>query len=432
MYVAASRVDITPSGAVFLAGERKRRRAFAVAERLEANVVALRTHEGEPPTVIVSMDLLYPGRLVRELVEECFHWLPPQNILLGSSHTHRGPMTDDTKSRLGTVDHDYLKHVKERFVSVRALEHTSDWTESHIYKGRADANGAVNRRLRKRLVVSRRPRLNGFVNAPNPAGFKDETLKMLVGRSSEGRAVFVLWSYACHPVGYPTADQVAAHFPALVRTRIRERVGDPNLPVVYLQGFSGNVRPSASVQLNGLSRRCRSMVTGPVFSDMSPSGYSNWCEDLAKVALAALDDARYVEVRGIRNQRAALKASLFVAGAPESNVTFQSIRLVPSVCIVGASAELVAEYVPIVRGMAASEDVFCVGCLDHVFGYAPTTQILKEGGYEAGDFCDAFGLEGVHPDIETSMRSGFEQVLRIERRSGTNAGCWSDETDNNS
>jgi hypothetical protein len=61
--------------------------------------------------------------------------------------------------------------------------------------------------------------------------------------------------------------------------------------------------------------------------------------------------------------------------------------------------------------MAGGDHVMCVGCLDHTFGYAPTSRIRAEGGYEGGDYCATFGLGPLTDAVEEEMLNGFSAVL---------------------
>src|SRR5207247_4126446 len=56
-----------------------------------------------------------------------------------------------------------------------------------------------------------------------------------------GKDVAACWSYACHPVGFPVLNDLSAEYPGLVRHMIRASCGD--IPVVFWQGFSGNIAP---------------------------------------------------------------------------------------------------------------------------------------------------------------------------------------------
>lgn len=386
--------------------------SHGVAEPIEVNVVALRASENSDPVVLISMDSLYPGRLIRDVFENCLSSCAPEQIFLGSSHTHSAPMIDDTKPRLGALDTRYLSELTYTLRDTfGGWEEASGWRTVDLEVGRGEAQHSINRRRRKRLVVSKHPRLNDVVNAPNPSGFTDESIVTFVARDQSGAAQFVVWNYACHPVAFPDPGLVSAHFPHLVRQRLRRELGDPALPVLFFQGFSGNTRPSASVQLNGWRSRLLRLVVGPMFSNLSWSHYRMWSESLAEVVLTATQRSTRLIGDTIFTKRVLIPSERLVSGAPETSVSFHSVTIGDGLCLAGVSAEVVAEYAPVIREGSGFDYVMCVGCLDHTVGYVPTAQILSEGGYESGGYCAAFGLGKVAPDVETQFLSAFSNVL---------------------
>lgn len=404
----ATSLDITPSVPVTLAASgTPLRQATAVAEPLEATIVALHQDGGREPVVLVGVDLLYAGRQLRAAVERALPQVPAANIVLAASHTHRGPMTDDTKVGLGKLDDDYVEGLVQHLHTQLSDISERPWRQVELAARETVCALGVNRRRFRRVVLQRHPRFNEMTQTPNPGGPTDDTLSVLVGRDASGAPSFVVWSYACHPVAHPRRDAVSAHFPHVVRSTLRELYGNPGLPVLFLQGFSGDVRPSASApgRLKGL----RARLEGPRFLDMSSTGYDEWTRALGAVAVGAVEAARPVH-GGVTTRRTEHPTSRFVSGATEPTVSFQSVRL-GGLCIVGASAEVVSEYAAPVRAMAGSEVTMTVGCLDHPFGYAPTAAMLDEGGYEAGGFCRAFGLRAVAPNVEGAMMAGFASVL---------------------
>ncbi len=78
--------------------------------------------------------------------------------------------------------------------------------------------------------------------APWPDGPRDETVHVLEARAADGSVPALLWQYACHPVCNPERLRVSAEFPGVVRQRLRRDLG-PETAVLYLQGFSGDIRP---------------------------------------------------------------------------------------------------------------------------------------------------------------------------------------------
>lgn len=424
MHIAASTVDITPVRPVDLGGYGRGTPFTAISERLEANLVVLCSDPGSDPVVIISLDLLYPGRLLRAALESALPELEPNQIFLAASHTHQAPMTDDTKLAIGIPDSQYLDALAAKLASEVLRLISVDQTQSGLFfTSVVTASHSINRRLKRRFQISRREHgrwgspsvklaRNVYAIAPNPGGATDETITILISRSALGKAQFVIWNYACHPVAFPERGSVAAHFPHYVREALRASLGVTDLPVLFLQGFSGNTRPSASVDdSTGLRSRIRCWLLGPRFVNMTWASYISWSRELGELVVAGCVRAVQLDDLGTAARRSKSPTSLFVEGAAEPDVTFHSIRVGLDFAIVGASAEVVAEFAPKVRAMAVSKQVMCVGCMDHPFGYAPTSRILREGGYEGGEYCSIFDLGSLTPGIEGEIERGFRSVL---------------------
>ncbi|WP_310174746.1 hypothetical protein [Enteractinococcus fodinae] len=248
--------------------------------------------------------------------------------------------------------------------------------------------------------------------APNPQGFRDELLTALVVHSSgEDQPLAVLWNYACHPVAGPTQNAVSGHFPTAVRDGVRQYYNNSSLPVLFFQGFSGNTRPKASGQAQTLKSKVRRRLAGPVFERMKPHTYQKWMTSLTEVLLGAIRNAKILDSPKTSVRRISIPGSDFMdANKPLDHVYVSRIDLDTKVSFVTVSAEVVAEYAPILRQILHDRHVVCVGCADHVIGYLPTQEIMSEGGYEAGQFCKPFDLDGVNPKAPSALIRAFEQL----------------------
>jgi hypothetical protein len=251
--------------------------------------------------------------------------------------------------------------------------------------------------------------------APYPNGSRDERVTVLSCRPRRGGdPVLVLWNYACHPVAFPERAGVASHFPHAARRRVRDRHGSAATPVLFLQGFSGDTRPSPTATTRGFTNRLKRLVRGPGFRDMTWPEYSAWSESLAEVLDRAMALASPRASSRLDSQRVSFDTHEFVvpevASQVPSEVTFQSVHLAEGVVLIGVSAEVVSDYALRLRARLPHLDLLLGGCLDDPFGYAPTTPMLAEGGYEPRDHCKFFGLAGLRPDIEAAMWRGFDAV----------------------
>jgi hypothetical protein len=405
-------IDISPMSRVELGAADVGSSAWlGVSEPIEANLLALWPEDGEMPLLMVSLDLLYPGRVLRKVAEKAAPQLDSDHIFLAATHTHRAPMTDDTKPLLGSPDDIYMDWLADKLASaiVKVLEPVGA-EPCQIMAGKATAGHSINRRLKKRFFMARRPLINAYMNAPNKLGPTDETIIAASIRDVAGAPIAILWNYACHPVGFPQLNTVAAHFPGVVRDALRTSGSNSEVPVLYFQGFSGNTRPSASAKVHSFGRVIRRLLSGPLFEDMTPSAYQLWAESLSRLVVSAAENGRQIASEPLTTSRVEINGSEFAATLDE-DVSFHGIEIGRELAIAAVSGEAVVEYTSIVRKMSDAEFTLCVGCIDHTFGYIPTTKIIEEGGYEAGNFCRSFGLTSVNPQIQESVVDGFRLIV---------------------
>ncbi|MET0886892.1 MAG: hypothetical protein ABWX92_10615 [Mycetocola sp.] len=412
MKAKALAIEISPPSEVELgAADAGNAPWLGLSEPIEANLLALWPEDDGMPLLMISIDLLYPGRMLRKVAEDAAPGLDSSHIFFAATHTHRAPMTDDTKPLLGSPDASYMDWISRELASAVERVLDPDGAEPcRLVAGQATADHSINRRLKKKFFLARRPLINAFMNAPNKRGTTDETIIVASVENAEGEPIAFAWNYACHPVGYPKLNTVAAHFPGVVRDAIRASESSDDLPVLYFQGFSGNTRPSASARVHSVGRTIRRLLSGPLFEDMTGAAYREWAGSLSRLVLTAAANGREVSSEPLAAVRIEVEGSKF-ASTLQEDVSFHGVTIGRELALVAVSGEAVVEYTPLVREMSTAEFTLCVGCIDHTFGYIPTTRIIEEGGYEAGNFCRSFGLESVNPQIQEHVLAGFEQVV---------------------
>jgi hypothetical protein len=378
----------------------------AIADRLEANAVVIQN--GVARIVIVTFDLLYVGDLLRAaLVQALRLHVEPDQLFLAASHTHFAPATDPTLPKLGCVESDYVNMVAERVANL-VMEMLRGPFESLTAGVAFDtANHAVNRRSTGWRIGRRFPFLHhGVQMRPNPAGPKDETIGVI--RLGD-RAV--IWNYACHPVFMPRMNHVSADFVGQVRNALRQQFG-ANTTVLFWQGFSGDVYPSfASTMVGPIARIKRLLFRTPDAVDAAV--WRDWCNRLARRVVDVIASIVPTEIRGpLQSERTTIALrDLLGVESPDKGIAVHQLRIGNDIHVFAISAEMVCEHLAVIREQFHKDRIFCVSCIDAVFGYFPTTRMVNEGGYEGGGFFPYFSLHGQFPnDIESFLR---KRILRI-------------------
>lgn len=408
MRFAAASMDITPSGPVHIGASGKFTDVSAGVESpLEANVLCLTDEASETTVVLVSMDLLYPGRKITEAIRQGLAHREGTYAFVAASHTHRAPMTDPDKPTLGHFNTKYVEDTVARLERLIDDCLTRQKDVDRMLAGSADADSSINRRLRKKLVIARHPQMNSVVNAPNPHGPKDEALTVLEIYGNGGLEC-VLWNYACHPVGHPERDRISAHYPGWIRSQIRSQL-DHHIPVLFFQGYSGNTRPSGTTRVHSTRRKLRQLVSGRLFEDFRKEDYARWCNTLTKVLGAAQTSCKHVPHGTLTVRIARRSADDFVDGAP-GEMEVARISLGGSVELFLATGELMVEHGLELRRQFPKALVLPVGCVGQVLGYIPTQAIQEEGGYEGGAFTSQFNLGPLRTEAAERLNEMFASL----------------------
>lgn len=411
MRVRGASVDITPESPQLLGASSVAEPIHQVRDPLEANVIHLA--DGDRQLVVISLDLLYPGRVLRHAVEDRLRGiLGPDQIFTAASHTHAAPAVDVDKPLLGVVDLEYLDWVCQRIVETvkSMLEQPAPDVPPSVWS--AFARSSINRRLPRAVRLRRSGLVVDSVGlGPNPHGPRNESVTVVaLGDPSAPEAV--IWSYACHPTSAPLPVRISAHYPGAVRDAMRVHFANDDLPVVFLQGFSGDVRPPSVLDPSGAKSKVRRWTQGRQFGAFDEPSYEHWLTDLESLVLGSMAGPGKKLRDELRVARVEFPQREFVSGGrPQATASFHGFSL-GTLNFVGVSAEVVTEYTQRLQSFFPGEHAVGVGCIDDTLGYVPLESMLGTRGYEDSGFCPLFGLTSVASGVESSMMKGFAAVAQ--------------------
>lgn len=407
---AAGSTDITPQEPIPLAGYASLRAPTfeRVADRLECNIVALR--RGEQLALFVAFDLMYVGAYLRDRILDALSGrIPRERIFLASSHTHFGPPTEDSLPVLGAVTHEYREFVAKRVIDLALRLLDERFAPASLEYCEGEAAQTVNRRSRAFGIARRFPFIGSQMRIkPNPTGPRDDVIRLIRIRDAEGKDVAICWSYACHPVGYPNLNDLSAEYPGFVRNMVRAAAGQ--IPVVFWQGFSGNVSP---FRYSGDGEYPAS-VTARAFIASNLEDWNRWAGRLGSRVLDLLRNPGSPIGGPIKSDSSSLSVSE-IGLHSNKELRLQEIWLGPQLVVSGLTAEVAVEYVDVLRRMRAPARVIPVGCVGDVYGYLPVDAMVPEGGYEVQGFVPRFGLRGRFVSNVTSVVE--QRLFRTARAS---------------
>lgn len=242
MQAGSAFVTINPELGVDLAGQLSRRFCEFIRDDLEAN--ALYLADDNLKVLLVSMDLaglFEPNYLsdVRQAISAATG-VPERNIILSSTHTHDGP---DTLGLLpdSVKDEPYLARLKHWLIEV-CSQAVQSARPAKFGWAAGTAHVGFNRRLcwadgtHSMYGDSTRPEFTGL------EGPDDPTHSVFFAVDDEGQYIAIAHNNCCHMTCVESASYASADFAGEARRLVRETLGN-DLPVLYLQGASGDTSP---------------------------------------------------------------------------------------------------------------------------------------------------------------------------------------------
>jgi hypothetical protein len=309
---------------------------------------------------------------------------------------------------LGEPDHAYVDWLADRIAAaVPALA-----TAATPVASEAPCSLAINRRLR-RFMIDHRGIGQRVAMAPNPNGPRDDVIRMIRFQVPAGRPQAIVWSYACHPNAYPVPHAVSADYPGVVRERLREEFGP--IPVLFLQGFSGDLRPPFFTQGESVFERLSHALRGPRFRRPSLAEWQAWAGGISAVATAAAQaSGNALHDVEVCSSRVSINETSGPRSNPQATLVWHVIEA-GDWKIVGVNAEPVVAYREAVVSCVRNAFVMTCGCIDDSRCYLPTAAMLSQGGYEVTGFCRAFAFTS-HFTPETE-RNAIASLMAASGRS---------------
>lgn len=421
---SGARASIAPEVETFLGAGPSYAVPGQPTSDLEVNVLLLRSKDRKPLLLLVSIDALYVGRKLRNVVDSKFAAvLEPEQVIISASHSHFAPMLDDTKPFLGSVVDAHFDRVSRIVTDCisRALE-DDESVEVTLKHSRYKTNTSIyRRRLVPFLPRGRKVEWMRSQFLPNRFRKLDVESDVIEFWSDEG-VVGALWVMPCHPVGYPVQEKATSEFIGTVRNYWRElAAGSGPLPFVFIQGASGDLRPPAIRfrPWNHLESIVVNLVFGRTFGSFSPLGWETWVADVREEFSQALASGAKPLSGEMSVQRWLSPLDRFFEKnwEGERNFSVHYLRLgsLELLCLSG-------EVTWLCRGELLKElgrpGMVVGGCIDDCFGYLASPSQARWGGYEVDGFLKFFSLRPVRLRFQAAIIElvslSLESVPKLE------------------
>jgi hypothetical protein len=425
---AGGSADIMPQSALELSGYwRVSRLGKSVAEPLEVNAILFQC--GQERIVFLQFDVLSVGNVVPDKVLAHLQGrVRKDQVFFVASHTHFAPGIDPEILQLGQCDDQYVAFVAE--TACNLLDRVLAATPQPVFLRYGETFGDFSINRRKWCWAPRRgfpPFRRVMAMQPNFAGARDETVRVFLASEEPGKVkpAGILWNYACHAVSSYPGDRISSDYPGRTRRLLREQFQE-NLPVVFLPGFSGNIRPNCVARFPFKPYPfVRRVINGPVFGQFTEESGDAWRSSLAGLVMrAATFGLHPVEVSGIHSAMLIVPLEeLMEGGGCGKHVIFKLAHVDPLFAVLGMSTEPVIEYAAALQDVFPPRTLIPVGYAGAVAAYLPTSEMLAEGGLEVTS--PGYGLENARyrENISQLVHERVRELSAMVAEQADDAAC---------
>lgn len=425
-YLGTAKVDITPATPIPLAGFaiRKNNPYEKIASRIYARIAYFEQKDllaGDTrKALIVSADVIWWGSDRIPFIMETMRarWnLQPEEVILHGTHSHSGPQTSSLfHPLLGTCDMEYITEMEQRLIAgvAEAIQNIEPVT---IERGHDELHYGIYRRPWKSDI-------------PAPVDPEVTVIRYVTSENST-KAFFV--HFTCHPVT-TTDPYVSAEFSGIAMQLLEEQLGDGI--AFYLQGCCGDTNIDLSsvgtiagrgheehIQHYGklLAQTVMQIANRPLTllapvplrgqkyslaltTRPSHAGHEEWQSLIDKGAEPQSQWARHM----INNDHLGLNSP--------SSVTLEMVRLdlAEGLSLLTFNAEMVVQYGLYTKQLSQGT-VLPIAYSNGMFGYVPTAQQIREGGYEAVDSTYYFYMPGqLVESTEMNVKNKLQEIITFE------------------
>lgn len=391
--IGTSAVDITPPTGLWLGGYAARTRpAEGAIHPLWVKAFALRDTSGQTGIIIGTDILGYTKELGDRIKQQIAdRWqIPPANVILNSSHTHSGPVIEDSIIPIypieGTEQMDmiraYTRQLEEKVIHAIQLA-LEDFTPCKLYAGRGIARFAVNRRNNHETEVDKLFELRGPV---------DHAVHILVAKQIPDTSIKgIVFNYACHATVL-SDYQWCGDYPGFAQIELEQIY--PTAKAIFVAGCGADINPIPRRSLalakqygKELASAVERAITDTLV-ELPPQFRTNLqyvnllletpktIEELQKIAQDTTQP-EYVR-RSARFLLRDVEQGIPLRTSYDYPVQVWNVGGQPIVALAG---EVVVEYAIFIKEKL-SHNAMVLGFSNDLMSYIPSVRIIREGGYE--------------------------------------------------
>ncbi len=417
----AAAVDITPTAPMWLAGYASRDHVSeGTIHPLWVKALALQDGQGHRAVIVTSDVLGFPramsDRMCARLQKNL--GLARADIMLNSSHTHSGPVIQDSLMCMYPLDAAGLEAVRQETARIEdAVVGAGERAFAALRPARLSSGAGV-----VRFAVNRRNNAEAEVPGLNELkGPVDHSVPVLLAAGEDGAPIAVLFGYACHSTvlaGY----QWCGDYPGFAQIEVEK--AHPGAVALFAAGCGADINPlpRRSVELaRQYGRELAFAVEEALADTMKPldAALSTRYAETELQLAPAPERAHFEEVAAkaapyLKNAATEQLRELD-AGRPLRGSYPYCVQLwrVGGQSMVALGGEVVVDYAVTIKRMLGRE-AFVFGFSNDLMSYIPSLRVLKEGGYEGDTSQLEYGMPAKWTEDVEARILGTVRVLATD------------------
>lgn len=423
----AAAVEITPpeNSKAWLAGYAARKEPSAGVEQPIYAKALVITQPGGEPLALVTLDLIGVRRPITRRVAdriESRYGIPRKSLILFNSHTHSAPIPNDSTDKweiygidgnTATPNVEFTTDLENKIVEVvgKAMMARKPAKLEHA---EGKAGFAVNRREATK---------DGFKIGVNPDGPTDHSVPVLkVTELQSNKPLAIMFGYACHNTTLGAEQmKMCGDYAGYAQAALEK--ANPGTVAMFVTGCAGDQNPNPRGTLDLAKKHGETLataVTAAIAGKTRPiDGTLKSIHSEPVIHFAGPVDrysyqSRLSEKGGPRDAHARRLINILAAGNVIDRSYVYPIQIVSfgdDLLMVALAGEVVVDYSINLKAKHNKPDrpLWVSAYANDVFGYIPSTRVLREGGYEGGE-------SFYYSNFPTPLASDTERIIMDEVR----------------
>ncbi|MBD3627284.1 neutral/alkaline non-lysosomal ceramidase N-terminal domain-containing protein [Cyclobacterium sp.] len=394
-----SKIDITPKEPIWLAGYGGRDHPFdEVIHPIWIKALALEDASGKQ-AVLITADLLAMPKALSDRIRLGLkerHGLSEAQIIINSSHSHSGPVLENSLSDIYPMNEaqkQQVSHYSDALVDsmIRLVDEAfGALRPAHLYVENGVTRFQVNRRNNPENQLESIADLKG----PN-----DYAVPVIRVNEEGGDIMAIVFGYACHPTVLGDY-RLSGDYPGFAQIELEKNY--PGATALFFQGAGAdqNPLPRRTIFLAQQYGKSLAAAVDRVLSEdmrqLEASIHTAYSEvDLALATPPSMEAlSKFIASSSGYQKRWATRMNEERTNGTEPMKSYpfpvqvwklgdQPIMTLGGETVISYAIELKKIFGP---------DIFVMGYSNDVMAYIPSTTILREGGYEGASSQMVYGL----------------------------------------